>query len=210
MKQGKTILAGFILFMLIFTLTARSTIRVVQASDFTFTPNSMNVFVGDTIKWQWINGIHTTTSVSVPQGAASWDEPLTLTSQTFFYVVTAAGSYNYVCTPHSPGMSGSFSATPIGIVPIGGSVPSKFNLSQNFPNPFNPVTNIKIDIPASSQVNLTVYDLLGNVVEVLYSGNLNAGSYAVDWNASNYSSGIYFYTLRTGNFTDTKRMVLVK
>jgi hypothetical protein len=128
----------------------------------------------------------------------------------YIYVVTVPGAYSYWCTPHAPGMAGTFTAIPNAIIPISGTVPTVFALGQNFPNPFNPVTNIRIDVPSNSLVNLTVYDLLGNEVEVLVNQNLTAGRYNVDWNASNYSSGIYFYTMKTGSFTDTKRMILVK
>jgi plastocyanin len=185
-------------------------IRTVQVSDFQFTPNNLNVTVGDTIKWQWVNGIHTTTSLTVPTGAAAWDSPITITNQTFFYRITTAGNYHYKCTPHFPGMEGDISASPIGIVPIGGPVPKLFSLGQNYPNPFNPVTNIMVEVPKSSFVKLTVYNLLGSEVELLINQHLNAGSYSVDWDASRYSSGVYIYKMETAEFSDTKKMILVK
>ena len=199
------------LFLLTFCLTTvYSNTWTVQVSNFVFTPNNLNITVGDTIKWQWVNGIHTTTSMTIPVGAATWDAPITSTNQTFFYRVTTAGNYHYKCTPHFPGMEGDFNASPIGIVPIGGPVPQIYRLSQNYPNPFNPVTNIKVEIPKSSFVKLTVYNLLGGEVEVLVNQNLNAGSYSVDWDASKYSSGIYIYKLEAADFTNTKKMILIK
>lgn len=90
-----------------------------------------------------------------------------------------------------------------------------FTLEQNFPNPFNPVTKIKFDIPSNvksqtSNVELIVYDVLGNEVETLVNEKLNAGSYSIDFNAGNLSSGIYFYKLIAGNYSETKRMILLK
>jgi plastocyanin len=206
-KTGFTAL----LFLLLFASTITySTTWVVLVGNFQFTPNNLNVTVGDTIKWQWVNDIHTTTSMTIPASAAPWDEPITQTSQTFSYPVTVAGNYHYKCTPHFPGMEGDFQASPIGIVPISGSVPAVFNLGQIYPNPFNPVTNIRVDIPRSSFVKLTVYNLLGGEVEVLVNQNLNTGSYSVDWDASKHSSGVYIYKIESAEFSDTKKMILVK
>jgi len=98
----------------------------------------------------------------------------------------------------------------VGISNNGGEIPEAFSLSQNYPNPFNPTTNIKFAIPQASFVTLKVYDMLGREVASLISENMTAGSYTVDWNALNFTSGVYFYKISAGNFTDTKRMVLVK
>jgi uncharacterized delta-60 repeat protein len=88
--------------------------------------------------------------------------------------------------------------------------PDKFNLYQNYPNPFNPVTTIKFDLTRSAFVKLEVYDILGRVVQTLVNENMNAGSYAVNFNASNISYGIYFYRITSGHFTAVKKMSLVK
>lgn len=98
----------------------------------------------------------------------------------------------------------------IGIEPVSGIVPKTFNLSQNYPNPFNPVTNINIDVPKNSMVKVAVYDMLGKEVEILVNQQLTAGSYKLDWNAAKFASGIYFYRIITSEFTDIKKMVLVK
>ena len=98
----------------------------------------------------------------------------------------------------------------IGIHSVSTSIPKKFALYQNYPNPFNPATQIKFDIPNNSFVSIYVYDILGRVVTKLVDGNLNAGSYKVDWNADRFSSGVYFYRLNAGNFQSIKKMILVK
>ena len=81
---------------------------------------------------------------------------------------------------------------------------------QNYPNPFNPSTNIKFELPKTGNVKLVIYDVLGREVETLLNEKLNAGSYEAVWNADKYSSGVYFYKLETGDFTQTKKMILMK
>ncbi|MBK7378647.1 MAG: T9SS type A sorting domain-containing protein [Ignavibacteriales bacterium] len=87
---------------------------------------------------------------------------------------------------------------------------SKYELSQNYPNPFNPNTNISYSIPENAFVTLKIYDVLGNEVEVLINDQKEPGNYQIDFNASELSSGIYYYTLTAGNFTSTKKMSLIK
>jgi plastocyanin len=93
--------------------TVHATKWVVNVQNFTFSPSNLpNVIVGDTIRWVWISGTHTTTSTTIPAGAASWDHPITSSNTFYEYPVTIAGTYNYKCTPHEGmGMVGSFTAT---------------------------------------------------------------------------------------------------
>jgi hypothetical protein len=88
--------------------------------------------------------------------------------------------------------------------------PGKYSLQQNYPNPFNPSTVISFQLAVSNFVSLKVYDVLGNVVATLVNEKQNEGTYSVDWNASSFPSGIYFYTLNAGEFAETKRMMLLK
>lgn len=89
-------------------------------------------------------------------------------------------------------------------------VPNSFKLFQNYPNPFNPTTNIKYEISSIANVKLTVYDILGREIETLVNEEKLPGSYEVKFNASHLSSGTYFYVLRAGNFSETKKMLLMK
>jgi len=90
-------------------------------------------------------------------------------------------------------------------------LPAKeFSLLQNYPNPFNPLTTIEYTIPENSVVSLKIYDILGKEVASLVNKFQNQGSYIVNWNASQFSSGVYIYKLTAGNFSDTKKMVLSK
>jgi len=97
----------------------------------------------------------------------------------------------------------------IGIQQIN-SVVKEFSLGQNYPNPFNPTTNIRFSILKSEHVSLRVYDILGREVKVLVNQNLTLGEYQVDFDATGLSSGMYYYSLRSGDFVDVKKMVLVK
>jgi hypothetical protein len=90
------------------------------------------------------------------------------------------------------------------------TVPEEFALEQNYPNPFNPSTTIKYSIPDNSFVTLKVYDIIGNELATLVNEERSPGSYEVSFNASEYSSGIYIYALRTDAFTQTKKMMLIK
>lgn len=87
---------------------------------------------------------------------------------------------------------------------------NNYTLSQNYPNPFNPSTKIDFNLPEAGMVSLKVYDILGNEVATLVNREMNIGSYSVDFNASDLSSGIYFYTLRAGNNVLTNKMTLLK
>ncbi|MBS1516564.1 MAG: S8 family peptidase [Bacteroidetes bacterium] len=99
-----------------------------------------------------------------------------------------------------------------GVNPVSGvnTVPKGFSLSQNYPNPFNPATVINYELGTSSDVKLKVYDVLGNEIATLVNKKQDAGFYSVKFDGSRFSSGIYFYTLTSGNFAQTKKMLLVK
>lgn len=85
-----------------------------------------------------------------------------------------------------------------------------FSLDQNYPNPFNPSTTIEYTIPANSFVSLKIYDMLGREISEVIHKEQNAGHYITFWNASNYSSGVYFYKLAAGNYSQIKKMILAK
>jgi hypothetical protein len=139
-----------------------------------------------------------------------------------------AGTYRHVTTDRIPNFpflafavrtNGGISHRQVfvqGIKILEGNIPEKFKLEQNYPNPFNPTTNIKFQIPKLGLAKLTVFDVLGREIEALLNVELNPGSYVVDWNASNYPSGMYFYKLEvtdpstTLKVSETKKMVLIK
>jgi hypothetical protein len=89
-------------------------------------------------------------------------------------------------------------------------LPTKFLLSQNYPNPFNPSTKIKYSIIQLSNVELKVYDIIGNEIETLVNEFKPAGTYELTWYAEQLPSGVYFYELKAGSFIETKKMLLLK
>lgn len=126
--------------------------------------------------------------------------------------ITGGGDDGAVCWSAIGGVNGYLSKQIISTTGISGTneIPSGFSLSQNYPNPFNPVTNIKFSIPVSGIVTLKIYDITGKEVAEIVNRNMNAGSYTLDFDASNLSSGAYFYKLSANGFTDVKKMMLVK
>ncbi len=90
------------------------------------------------------------------------------------------------------------------------SQPDKFTLSQNYPNPFNPSTNINFTLPKTTDVQLTVYSMLGQKVATLVNSTLTAGEHSVSWDAQDMASGLYIYRIEAGDFSQTKKMILMK
>ncbi len=156
-----------------------------------FSPSNVRTFTGvsDSVL------INTTSTANVPLG---------------LYTVTVTGTETGGPRVHTRSYQirvGSF----VGIQNTNSEVPAVYSLQQNYPNPFNPVTNIKFGIPKGSFVTLKIYDMLGKEVAALVNNlNLAAGNYTYDFNAVNVPSGIYFYKLTAGEFTDVKKMTLIK
>jgi len=97
----------------------------------------------------------------------------------------------------------------------GAAVPEAFSLHQNYPNPFNPVTSLRYDLPEDGLVNITVYDMIGRIVKTLVHSSQTAGYKSVHWDATNdrnesVSAGLYLYTIESGKFSQTRKMVLLK
>ncbi len=90
------------------------------------------------------------------------------------------------------------------------SIPKEFELMQNYPNPFNPTTTIIFDLPKQSHVILKIYNILGQEVKTLVNDTKNPGSYHLNFNAASLASGVYIYRIRAGEFTSTKKMMLIK
>jgi hypothetical protein len=103
----------------------------------------------------------------------------------------------------------------IGVKPTSNEIPTRFELAQNYPNPFNPTTTIKFSIAKTSNVTIKIYDVMGKEINTLVNQKMTPGKYDVKWSSINnnnqiVASGVYFYRIETGEFTDVKKMVLVK
>lgn len=112
------------------------------------------------------------------------------------------------------GRSAYYTMTLVGVTQQNNEVPEKYTLYQNYPNPFNPKSKIKYQIAKSQiqnrKVLLVIYNSLGQEIQTLVNDVQSAGTYEVEWDGTNYPSGIYFYRLTAGDFNDTKRMILIK
>ena len=137
----------------------------------------------------------------------------------FSHYTATAGTYRYIGTNfHAHKFWGvrsngaiSFLNIPLGAVnTVSSEVPDKYTLSQNYPNPFNPETKIRFQIAKSSVVNLTVYDQLGKEIKTLVNESLQPGTYETDFNATGIVSGVYYYKLQTDDFSEVKKMMLIK
>jgi uncharacterized delta-60 repeat protein len=134
----------------------------------------------------------------------------------FSNAVAVDGLGNVYITGYSTGLSSNYdiatikySAT-VGVSNNGNEIPTNYSLSQNYPNPFNPTTTISFELPKQSDVSLSVYNSIGEEISVIVNDKLSAGKYRINFDGSNISSGIYFYRLQAGDFTQTKKMILIK
>lgn len=112
-------------------------------------------------------------------------------------------------SPHYLYLAKTKKINPIGINTISSNFPPLFRLHQNFPNPFNPVTRIRLELPKAGQIEFAVYDILGRKLYTAYYSK-PAGSYELDFDGTEYSSGIYFYSVSTGEYKETKKMIILK
>lgn len=104
----------------------------------------------------------------------------------------------------------NLNVSPVGLSQNDEQIPKEFALLQNYPNPFNPSTNIRFDVPVKGTVKLSVFDVTGKLVTTLVHATFDPGKYSISFDGGNLSSGIYFYKLETLQFTDVRKMILVK
>ena len=160
-----------------------------------------NVYIGNDL------GVYVTTN-----SGASWNEfRFGMPYSIVFDLSIVNANRKLRATTHGNGIwQRSLYQNPLGITGNGNEIPKEFKLEQNYPNPFNPSTKINYSVPKSGFVTLIIYDMLGKEVSTLVNEGKNPGSYTIVFNGNNLSSGIYFYRLSSGKFTDTRKLVLIK
>ena len=143
------------------------------------------------------NRIATTTDIQISDAAVE-------DGKTYFYLVTARD--------FSENQSDASNEVNVTITAVDDTrmTPTEYSLDQNYPNPFNPSTTVTFGIPENADVQVIIYDMVGNKVEVLVNDNLSAGYHTYSWNAANHASGIYFCQMTTGKFTSVNKMLLIK
>ena len=179
-------------------MIATATIHTITVQNFQFSPNTVNAVCNDTIQWQWISGSHTTTSASIPAGAAVWNSTIDASTTTFMYKITVAGNYGYVCTPHaSMGMAGAIVVT----CPNGVSNIENNYVSSAYPNPFfNKVTIETMDADM-----IALYNIVGEKIKTI---DLQRGQTKTEINLADIRKGIYFYCiLKEGTVIETRKIV---
>ncbi|MBO9702971.1 MAG: T9SS type A sorting domain-containing protein [Sporocytophaga sp.] len=159
-----------------------------------FAPTDLNVIVGDTVRFQWVSGFHTTTSTSIPAAAESWDEVIANSGDEFDYIVKTEGKYSYVCTPHAAmGMVGSFTATQsvTGIASQYASIKESANIT---PNPATDHTTLIFNSDIAFKGFLKIYDNSGIMIseEKL---KVEKGENSILVSTSLLKSGLYYVNL---------------
>jgi plastocyanin len=198
-----------LLFLLTFSIYPQTT-HIVHANNYSFIDSVITITKGDTVKWVWDEGMHTTTSDST-SGVDVWNAPLDASHTTFSFVFSSPGVHHYYCVYHiSLGMTGTITVQEPTSVILNNPQPDNFSLEQNYPNPFNPSTKIKYSIAKDGFVNLEVYNILGNKMKTLVNQKQNAGSHSIEFKAGDLPSGIYFYRIETEGYTASRKMILLK
>ena len=140
----------------------------------------------------------------------TWSTQYTAPGSGSFRHITRSRTGSTIWGVRTDGGISRYGAPLVGITPISIETPSAYSVSQNYPNPFNPTTKINFALPKSGLVTLKVYDMLGKEVAMLVNEVKNVGTYTVDFNGANLSSGIYFYKVSVNGFSDVKKMMLIK
>ena len=197
----KKIYQTLILTTLLFISTSSmAVVHSVVVSNFQFTPASLSVNVGDTIVWTLGSGNHTTTSNTIPVGADPWDSPINSSVQSFTYIITVAGTYDYICTPHV--FAGQIVAINTGINSL--DLFSNFNIFSVRPS----IYNISYSLARSGNIKISVYDITGKSAKILKSSYQTAGTYTSNYNFEDLKKGIYIFEMIIDKHRFTKRLVI--
>lgn len=145
-----------------------------------------------------------------PNNGSTWSTDYTAPAGNFRHIAKSRTGSNIVLWGVRANGGICRNEIPVGVAPVSNEIPVLYNLLQNYPNPFNPSTNIRFDLPKSNNVKLVVYDAIGREISVLIDSRYEAGSYELDFDGSRLTSGVYFYKLTAGEFTQTKKMILSK
>ncbi|HMU42041.1 MAG TPA: T9SS type A sorting domain-containing protein [Ignavibacteriaceae bacterium] len=206
----------FVLFFLTFLILSipgysqTSYVVHVGADGLAFSPADLTIAPMDTVIWINAGGFHNVVADdnSFTSGAPS------SSNWVYTHVFESAGDNPYYCVVHGgpggSGMAGVIRVQEPTSVEEEGKLPQVFNLEQNYPNPFNPSTTIKFSLPESAEVTMKIFNSLGEEVALLVNSFKERGTYSVKFNSAGLPSGIYYYKLKAGNFSEVKKMILNK
>lgn len=196
MKTNITLLITVALTMLL-NLT-NATIYTVQVANYSFSPGILNINSGDTVRWIWVSGPHTTTSTSVPAGAPTWNSSINSSTTQYQMKFTVSGTYNYYCSIH-PSMTGT-----ITVASVGGLSENKNFLTNvsAYPTPFYDNLHISFTTPKRTTTKISIYDITGKLVKPVTDMEYEKGSYIINWDGRNekgetVNHGLYFYLIES-------------
>ena len=190
-----------------------------QIGDFWFQENVSNGVASAAVAygtWHWQKIVVDGQNVSVTAWADGEVMPDTATYSYEALTTTEAPSFILVGVTDDDSSSVQidelwYNETPTGLgISDEAPIASRYELGQNYPNPFNPTTHIRFNIPETANAKLTVFNVMGEEVATLVNGVMQAGGHTVSWNAASMPTGVYFYQLESGNFSQTKKLLLVK
>ena len=190
-----------------------------QIGDFWFQENVSNGVASAAVAygtWHWQKIVVDGQNISVTAWADGEAMPDTATYSYEALTTTEAPSFILVGVTDDDSSSVQvdeiwYNERPAGLgISDAAPIASRYELGQNYPNPFNPTTHIRFNIPETANAKLTVFNVMGEEVATLVNGVMQAGGHTVSWNAASMPTGVYFYQLESGNFSQTKKLLLVK
>ncbi len=215
----------FLLFLLLVVtvgMPARAATHQVTNSGYTFSPSTLTINAGDTVVFT-LESIHNAVEVTQATWNAGGTTPLPGGFGVDFgggtVVITQPGLHYYVCQNHAPyGMKATITVNAVtGVAATGSGIPKAYVLHQSYPNPFNPSTSIRYELPSESSVLIRVFNILGQPVATLVNGIESAGEKQVRWDAGSSASGVYFVRFEavatnapSRSFSDVTKVVLQK
>jgi len=186
-------------------VSVKATTWNVEVKNYEFNDNPTSVAVGDVIHWVWDEGSHTTTSTSVPAGAAPWDSPINSSTPTFDYTVTVPGTYTYQCTPHaSMGMTASFVASGIATA----IAPTPFDDAFTATVTDGKMLDLSYVVSGHDRVIVSLFDLTGKAVKNLSDQQAVVGMYNETYSIADLPTGMYFVVAQIGYKRNTQRIVV--
>jgi plastocyanin len=183
--------------------------HTVTVQNFSFTPADITIAHGDTVIWNGLGGFHNVHHLGNPSlfGTSPASAPWIYQ---FIFDDSGDSTFHYECEIHTS-MQGTVTVEPVSGADVDVSpVLTVFQLEQNYPNPFNSSTTIQYNLNTASDVNLTLYDMLGREVRQLFQGRADAGINEVTLDASGLAGGTYYYRLQTPQATSTRSLVFIK
>ena len=201
----KNLLLSFVCAFAI-SLQMNATVHIVSQVGFLFEPASFNLVVGDTVRFVRTSGTHNTVSTSVPEGAETWNSPLSSSVTEFDYKVEVVGEYSYVCTLHS-GQNGSFTAE---AAPNPNSVQNvtRAAIDMNVHTSANGNLTVRVLNASGDKATVTMLDITGREVATLHQGVIASDDFTIRQDVSVFQRGIYFVRFQEGTRVSTRKVLV--